>query len=159
MVDRPQSGQKAPVWSKLQSWALPGPNLNLATNTEPRKLPLCQKPWNGAGFKMGVWFVPAQPRTCTVTGESAGNSVSFHLPFIHSFSHTSPPLSRVAHSLPEKGRTISRRHLPCRKKEYQTRRLIPCRKKERSRRLLAVVKGTVYSISFGYSGSYAKIFS
>ena len=44
--------------------------------------------------------------TCTVAGESAGNSVSFHLPFIHSSSYTSPPLSRVAHSLPEKGRTL-----------------------------------------------------
>ena len=30
-----------------------------------------------AGFKMGAWFVPAQPRTCTVAGESAGSSVSF----------------------------------------------------------------------------------
>ena len=37
--------------------------------------------------------------TCTVASESAGNSVSFHLSFIHSFSYTSPPHSLVAHSL------------------------------------------------------------
>ena len=40
---------------------------------------------------MGAWFVPAQPRTCTVASEPAGNSVSSHLLFIHSFSYTSPP--------------------------------------------------------------------
>ena len=123
--------------------------------------------WFWAGFKMGAWFVPAQPRTCTVAGESAGNSVSFHLPFIHSFSYTSPPHSRVAHSLPEKGRTISRRLVPCRKKELNrrlvpcrkkepNRRLIPCRKKERSRRLLARIKGLCIQYPSGTAEAMPK---
>ena len=77
------------------------------------------------------------------------------LPFIHSFSYTSPPHSRVAHSLPEKGRTKSWRLVPCRKKELN-RRLIPCRKKERSRRLLARINGLCIQYPSGTAEAMPK---
>ena len=83
--------------------------------------------------------------TCTVAGESAGNSVPFfHIHFFFCSLLTLHPNRRF---LAGKG-TFNRRFLAGKGTE--------------NGRLLAgkgAFKDTVYLISFGYSGSYAKIFS